>query len=66
MCIIGGCSDNVKMEFQTTMMNLKNNIIEEEEDLLDFPNGPMMVKLPMSSKSLRFGRLIAILQNVNG
>jgi hypothetical protein len=33
--------DNVKMEFQKTMMNLKNNIIEEEEDLLDFQNGPI-------------------------
>jgi hypothetical protein len=45
MCIIGGCSDNAKIKFQKTMTRLKDNLMEEEEDWLDLPNGLVIVKL---------------------
>jgi hypothetical protein len=45
MCIIGDCSDDVKRGFQATLTDLKNDFMEEEEDLLDLPDGPIMAKL---------------------
>ncbi|CAF1381386.1 unnamed protein product, partial [Rotaria sordida] len=48
--IIGDCKSTTKDHFQRTLVEVKDNIIEEEDETLELPNGSVLLNLVKTIK----------------